>query len=169
MTVVISIDGPFHNQKTGYFRISPGTSSLVESISPWSRTEHVLTCGPPGKLVQRDGPRGVVNRTIRPCDHDGADLASGVPCGAPADRGADRLHHSPARLDLAIPDHSTLSGYSKRARVEPAIGRYKQVIGDGLRSRASLHQATEVAIVGHCQLNPIRNGFAQFRFVSRRL
>jgi Transposase DDE domain len=38
------------------------------------------------------------------------------------------------------------SGYIKRARVEAAIGRYKQVIGDGLRSRAPRRQTTEVAI-----------------------
>ena len=38
------------------------------------------------------------------------------------------------------------SGYNKRARVEAAIGRYKRVIGDGLRSRTSRRQATEVAI-----------------------
>jgi hypothetical protein len=38
------------------------------------------------------------------------------------------------------------SGYNKRARVEVAIGRYKRVIGDGLRSHAFQRQATEVAI-----------------------
>jgi hypothetical protein len=27
------------------------------------------------------------------------------------------------------------SGYNKRARVEPSIGRYERVIGDGLHSR----------------------------------
>jgi outer membrane protein assembly factor BamD (BamD/ComL family) len=38
------------------------------------------------------------------------------------------------------------SGYTKRARAEAAIGRFKQVIGDGLRSRTDGRQATEVAI-----------------------
>jgi Transposase DDE domain len=38
------------------------------------------------------------------------------------------------------------SGYNKRAGVEAAIGRYKRVIGDGLRSRAFQRQATELAI-----------------------
>jgi hypothetical protein len=32
-------------------------------------------------------------------------------------------------------DTQKASGYNKRSRVEPTIGRYKQVIGDGLRSR----------------------------------
>jgi hypothetical protein len=38
------------------------------------------------------------------------------------------------------------SGYNKRARVEAAIGRYKRVIGDGLRSRSPRRQRTEVAV-----------------------
>jgi len=38
------------------------------------------------------------------------------------------------------------SGYNKRARAEAAIGRWKQVIGDGLRSRTDERQATEVAV-----------------------
>jgi hypothetical protein len=41
------------------------------------------------------------------------------------------------------------SGYNKRARVEAAIGRYKRVIGDGLRSRTDRRRATEVAIAAH--------------------
>jgi len=41
------------------------------------------------------------------------------------------------------------SGYNKRARVEAAIGRYKRVIGDGLRSRTDGRQTTEVAIAVH--------------------
>ena len=38
------------------------------------------------------------------------------------------------------------SGYNLRAKVEAAIGRYKRVIGDALRSRAGQTEATEVAI-----------------------
>ena len=41
------------------------------------------------------------------------------------------------------------SGYNKRARVEATIGRYKRVIGDGLRSRTDHRRGTEVAIVIH--------------------
>jgi transposase len=36
------------------------------------------------------------------------------------------------------------SGYNVRAKVEAAIGRYKRVIGDALRSRTSETEATEV-------------------------
>jgi len=38
------------------------------------------------------------------------------------------------------------SGYTKRARAEAAIGRFKQVIGDGLRSRTDQRRATEVDV-----------------------
>ena len=37
-------------------------------------------------------------------------------------------------------------GYTKRARVEAAIGRFKQVIGDGLRSRTDKRRASEVSV-----------------------
>ena len=38
------------------------------------------------------------------------------------------------------------SGYNLRAKVEAAIGRYKRVIGDALRSRTDETEATDVAI-----------------------
>ncbi len=40
-------------------------------------------------------------------------------------------------------------GYAKRARAETAIGRFKHVIGDGLRSRTDLRRATEMNIAVH--------------------
>ena len=41
------------------------------------------------------------------------------------------------------------SGYAKRALVEAAVGRFKQVIGDGLRSRTDERRATEVDVAVH--------------------
>ena len=41
------------------------------------------------------------------------------------------------------------SGYTTRARAEAAIGRFKQVIGDGLRSRTDKRRATEVNVAVH--------------------
>ena len=38
------------------------------------------------------------------------------------------------------------SGYTKRARAEATIGRYKRVIGDGLRSRTDERRATEMDV-----------------------
>jgi hypothetical protein len=49
----------------------------------------------------------------------------------------------------SIPEHDCAgwqkaSNYTKRAHVEAAIGRFKQVIGNGLRSRTDRRRATEV-------------------------
>ncbi len=41
------------------------------------------------------------------------------------------------------------SGYTKRARAEAAMGRWKQVIGDGLRARTDQRRTTEVAVAVH--------------------
>ncbi len=41
------------------------------------------------------------------------------------------------------------SGYTTRARAEAAIGRFKQVIGDGLHLRTDARRATEVDIAVH--------------------
>jgi hypothetical protein len=42
-----------------------------------------------------------------------------------------------------------ISGYNKGSRVEATIGRYKQVIGDGLRSRKDGRRTTEVGVAVH--------------------
>ncbi len=41
------------------------------------------------------------------------------------------------------------SGYTTRARAEASIGRFKRVIGDGLRSRTDRRRATEVHVAVH--------------------
>jgi hypothetical protein len=41
------------------------------------------------------------------------------------------------------------SGYTKRARAETGMARFKQVIGDGLRSHTDERQATEVNVAVH--------------------
>ncbi len=41
------------------------------------------------------------------------------------------------------------SGYTKRARAEAAIGRFKHVIGDGLRLRTDQRRGTEVNVALH--------------------
>jgi hypothetical protein len=41
------------------------------------------------------------------------------------------------------------SGYTTRTRAEAAISRFKQVIGDGLRSRTDERRATEVGVAVH--------------------
>ncbi len=46
------------------------------------------------------------------------------------------------------------SGYTKRARAETGMSRFKQVTGDGLRSHADERRATEVDVAVHV-LNPM--------------
>jgi hypothetical protein len=41
------------------------------------------------------------------------------------------------------------SGYNRRARIEATMGRFKGVIGDGLRSRTDQRRATEVEVAVH--------------------
>ena len=41
------------------------------------------------------------------------------------------------------------SGYTKRSRAEAAMSRFKQVIGDGLRSRTDQRRTTEVEVAVH--------------------
>ena len=41
------------------------------------------------------------------------------------------------------------SGYTRRALAEAAIGRWKQVIGDGLRAHTNERRATEVDVAVH--------------------
>ncbi len=41
------------------------------------------------------------------------------------------------------------SGYTKRARAETGMSRFKQVIGDGLRSHTDERRATEVEVAVH--------------------
>ena len=40
----------------------------------------------------------------------------------------------------------TTSGYNKRARAEATVGRFKRVIGEGLRARTDRRRATEVDV-----------------------
>ena len=40
-------------------------------------------------------------------------------------------------------------GYTERSRAEAAIGRFKRVTGDGLRSRTNERRATEVDVAVH--------------------
>jgi hypothetical protein len=74
---------------------------------------------------------------------------------AARNRSPERFCHD--RADAAGPTHpgdrrarsdgwQKASGYNLRAKVEAAIGRYKRVIGDALRSRTDETEATEVAI-----------------------
>ncbi|MFL5284814.1 MAG: transposase [Rhodopila sp.] len=52
----------------------------------------------------------------------------------------------------------TVSGYNRRAKAEAAIGRWKQVIGDRLRSRLEECRVTEVDVAVHVLNRMLRLG-----------
>ena len=64
---------------------------------------------------------------------------------------------APTRRDChlrCIAEHGRMrwqkrSGYNRRSKAETAVARWKQVIGDGLRSRTDERRATEVAVAAH--------------------
>ncbi len=54
--------------------------------------------------------------------------------------------HNPRKVRES---RQTASGYTKRARAETGMARFKQAIGHGLRSHTNERQATEVEIAVH--------------------
>ncbi len=65
-----------------------------------------------------------------------------------------RANHSVSLCSPDIAAHGRMawqkaSGYTKRAPVEATIGRWKQVIGDGLRAHADERWATEMQVAAH--------------------
>jgi len=64
------------------------------------------------------------------------------------------LQHFEPRCLPGIAEHGraawqTASGYTKRARAEATIGRFKQVIADRMRSRTDHRRATKVNVAVH--------------------
>ena len=52
----------------------------------------------------------------------------------------------------------TASGYTRRAKAETGMSRFKQVIGDGLRSHTDERQATEVSVAVHVLNHMLERG-----------
>jgi hypothetical protein len=60
-----------------------------------------------------------------------------------------RDHHLQCIAESGRMAWQKASDYNRRAKVEAAIGRWKQVIGDGLRSRIDERRVTEVNVAVH--------------------
>jgi hypothetical protein len=89
-----------------------------------------------GAVINRDPDAAVV---VPP-------RATAVPTETAATEPTQRDRHLQS---IAGPGWQKMSGYNKRSRVEATIGRYKQVIGDGLRFRQDDRRATEVTVAVH--------------------
>ena len=72
-----------------------------------------------------------------------------VPSGTAETAPTQRDRHLQSVAEHGRAAWQKASGYTKRARVEAAMSRFKQVIGDGLRSRTDERRATEVDVAVH--------------------
>jgi hypothetical protein len=75
--------------------------------------------------------------------------STAVPSGAAETAPTQRDCHLQYITEHGRAAWQKASGYNVRARVEAAIGRFKQVIGDGLRCRTEQRRATEVDVAVH--------------------
>jgi hypothetical protein len=102
-----------------------------------------------------DGAYGQDNvyRTVIDRDPDGEVIvpprATAVPSEMAETAPTQRDRHLQCIAERGRMGWQKASGYNKRSRVETAIGRYKQVIEDGLRLRKDGRRTTEIAVAVH--------------------
>jgi hypothetical protein len=72
-----------------------------------------------------------------------------VPSGTAETAPTQRDRHLQCITERGRMAWQQASGYSRRAKAEAAIGRWKQVIDDGLRSRTDKSRATELDVAVH--------------------
>jgi transposase len=75
--------------------------------------------------------------------------STAVPSGTAGSAPTQRNRHLQFITEHGLAASQKASGYIIRARVEAAIGRFKQVIGDGLYCYADQRRATEVDLAVH--------------------
>src|SRR5215210_8240887 len=75
--------------------------------------------------------------------------ATAVPSNAAESNPTQRDRHLQHIADHGRMAWQTASGYTKRARAEAAMGRWKQVLGDRLRAHTDERRATEVDVAVH--------------------
>ena len=75
--------------------------------------------------------------------------STAVPSETPGSAPTQRDRHPQFITEHGRAAWQKASGYTSRAWVEAAIGRFKQVIGDGLRCRTDQRRATEVDVAVH--------------------
>ena len=83
--------------------------------------------------------------------HPGADIvvpprSTAVPSATAETAPTQRDRHLQLIAEKGRMGWQKASGYNARARAEATIGRFKRVIGDGLRSRTDERRATEMDV-----------------------
>ena len=107
-------------------RTALAIAALYTHLTAWPRDAMVLaTAANPNGLIGASGRIGQKHQIAAPTQRDG---------------------HLQLIARKGRMGWQKASGYNQRAKVEAAIGRYKRVIGDGLRSRTPRRQTIEVAI-----------------------
>ena len=76
-------------------------------------------------------------------------LSTAVPSETAETAPTQRDRHLQGIAEHGRAARQKASGHTKRSRAEAAVGRFKQVIGDGLRSRTDRRRATEVDVAVH--------------------
>src|SRR3954470_1823179 len=121
---------------------------------PWYSALAILTAGPVASFTA-DGAydRDRVYAGVAARHPEAAVVvpprATAVPSGTAEGEPTRRDRHLRHIAEHGRMAWQTASGYTRRARAEAAIGRWKQVIGDGLRAHADQRRATEVDVAVH--------------------
>jgi hypothetical protein len=90
--------------------------------------------------------RGHAAQLRRRADHGKAAQRDKAPSRTAEREPTQRDRHLQLIAERGRMGWQKASGYNKRARAETAIGRWKRVIGDGLRSRTDERRATEMGV-----------------------
>ena len=116
-----------------------------EELPPWSeRTTSSLMGVPSNTKAARSLITGSLAAVIIVPPRSTA-----VPSEAAETAPTQRDRHLRAIVEHGRMAWQAASGYTKRARAETAMSRFKRVIGDGLRSHADDRRATEVEVAVH--------------------
>src|SRR5271165_2245303 len=140
--------------------VDAGTGRIVASMLTGKEVDDAAQVGP--LLDQVTGsPASVIADGAYDQDGVYADVAERHPDAAvtvpprrtavPSDKAAptQRDRHLRCIAEKGRMAWQKASGYNMRAKVEAAIGRWKQVIGDGLRLRMDERRVTEVNVAVH--------------------
>jgi Transposase DDE domain len=139
--------------------IDANTGDIVAATLTTNDVDDASQVGP--LLDQMEGPvvsfpgdgacdQDSVDRTVLDRDPETAIIvpprATAVPSETAETEPTQRDRHLQCIAEKGRMGWQKLSGYNKRSRVEAAIGRYKQLIGDGLRFHKDQRRTTEVSV-----------------------
>ena len=139
--------------------IDANTGDIVAATLTTNDVDDASQVGP--LLDQMEGPvvsftgdgaydQDSVDRTILDRDPETAIIvpprSTAVPSETAETEPTQRDRHLQCIAEKGRIGWQKLSGYNKRSRVDAAIGRYKQLIGDGLRFHKDQRRTTEVNV-----------------------